>query len=76
MNGLTFATIMVYYIYLFFGVVAIGIAGIVIGLLMKFVFWAEEKLKEDQNQKEEKEKDQKWKKEKEKEENQMNGKED
>ena len=46
MNGLTFATVMVYYIYLFLGVVAIGIAGIVIGLLMKFVFWAEEKLKD------------------------------
>lgn len=46
MNGLTFATVMVYYIYLFLGVIAIGIAGIVIGLLMKFVFWAEEKLKD------------------------------
>ncbi len=46
MNGLTFATVMVYCIYLFFGVVAVGIAGIVIGLLMKFVFWAEEKIKD------------------------------
>lgn len=46
MNGLTFATVIVYYIYLFLGVIAVGIAGIVIGLLMKFVFWAEEKLKD------------------------------
>lgn len=46
MNGLTFATVMVYCLYLCCGVVAIGIAGIIVGLIMKFVFWAEEKIKD------------------------------